>query len=441
MGNIGKWTFGCICLLALGFALQGAALCAPSPARQTPVVRAVQTVAPAVVNITSSRRASGSSLERFFGRDFDPFGLPGADGRLSLGSGIIVDGKKGLVLTNAHVINADDEIMVHLQDGREFPAAITGMEPDFDIAVLKISGAPRLPSVPLGDSSDIMPGETVIAIGNPFGFEHTVTTGVVSALNRTLRPQGGGMLTGLIQTDAAINPGNSGGPLLNIDGSLIGINTAIDARGEGLGFAIPVNKAKRVMAGMLGQGGMGPLWFGITGENVGRNIARTAGLQKNAGVLVTGVEPGTPAANAGIMPGDIVRRINSTELRDIDDYLGALRNQVEGEGASLDIWRDGHAISLQLLPARFDDALAARLMGERWGITLGESRGKVVIAGVRANGPASFLKKGDLVLRIGDETVHSLKDALSAFRRERMAQQALLLIVRDRHQYIARLTL
>ena len=168
------------------------------------------------------------------------------------GSGVIVDGKRGLVLTNAHVIAGGDEVMIHLQDGRQFPAVVKGAEPDFDLAVLEIQGPHDLPAVPLGDSSDLMPGETVIAIGNPFGFNHTVTTGVVSALGRTIRSESG-VFTDLVQTDAAINPGNSGGPLLNLEGRLVGINTAVHARGEGIGFAIPVNKARRVMDDLVGQ--------------------------------------------------------------------------------------------------------------------------------------------------------------------------------------------
>ena len=214
-----------VCLLAglPGQVVRGAqAAPAPDSPRLTPVVRAVQAVAPAVVNITSTHIIEGhrvSPLERFFGPGFGP-GFPDSSGfgaqprkrkRVSLGSGVIVDGRKGLVLTNAHVIAGGDEVMVHLLDGREFPATVKGAEPDFDIAVLEIKGAHDLPAVRLGDSTDIMPGETVIAIGNPFGFNHTVTTGVVSALGRTIRNDGG-VFTDLIQTDAAINPGNSGQP-------------------------------------------------------------------------------------------------------------------------------------------------------------------------------------------------------------------------------------
>lgn len=415
----------------------------PSSIRQTPVVKAVRSVAPAVVNITSSHleKSAPSSLELFFGRGFDPFGRHGrTQKRMSLGSGIIVDGSAGLVLTNDHVVAGGDEIMVHLQDGREYPAKVKGREPDFDIAVLEIAGAPTLPSVPLGDSSDLMPGETVIAIGNPFGFNHTVTTGVISALNRSIRNHGG-MLTELIQTDAAINPGNSGGPLLNLDGSLIGVNTAIDARGEGIGFAIPVNKAKKVLEGMLRPGGVTPLWFGLMADDVGMRAAMALGLKEAGGILVNRVFPGTPAQKAGIKAGDIIRRINTIILRDSKDYVNALRNQTPGTGISMEGLRDGKKITFNLAPAVFDDKTARKLMEDRWGFGIATQNGHVVVSSVKKDGPAAFLRKGDVLAAIGDERVRTIKEALAAFRHERMDRQVLLLIARDGASYYARLVL
>ena len=185
-------TLACLALLCTATAPAAAPVPDSSP-RLTPVVRAVQATAPAVVNITSTHvveRRRISPIDQFFG--FGPgFDQPRRQKRVSLGSGVIVDGKRGLVLTNAHVIAGGDEVMIHLQDGRQFPAVVKGAEPDFDLAVLEIQGPHDLPAVPLGDSSDLMPGETVIAIGNPFGFNHTVTTGVVSALGRTIRSESG----------------------------------------------------------------------------------------------------------------------------------------------------------------------------------------------------------------------------------------------------------
>lgn len=411
--------------------------------RVTPVVRAVRAIAPAVVNITSSRLERASPLENFFGPGFDPFGFGQQGGkrkRVSLGSGIIVDGHKGLVLTNAHVIAGGDEIRIHLQDGREFPAKIRGMEPDFDIAVLQISGAPPLPAVPLGDSSDLMPGETVIAIGNPFGFNHTVTTGVISALNRSIR-HAGGMLTDLIQTDAAINPGNSGGPLLNIDGSLIGINTAIDARGEGIGFAIPANKARRVMDGLMRHGSVDPLWFGILAEDVDQRTANALGLREPGGIFISHVFEGTPAKKADLRPGDVIKKVNAASLRDRADYIGALRNQTAGDVVALEVWRDGRRLEARIVPERFDDAKAAKLMESRWGFSLKDGKAGPVVVYARKDGPAAFLRKGDLLRGIGEEPVKNLKDAISAFRHERLARQVIMLIRRDGNDYYARLVI
>ena len=197
-----------VCASVSAAAADGGLPAGVSEERRTPVVRAVAKASPAVVNITSTgvegRRYS--PLEEFFG-GFD--GMPAQRKRVSLGSGVIVDGTRALVLTNAHVVQGGTDIVVRLNDGREFKATLRGADSDFDIAVLKLEGAKNLPELPLGDSSDIMPGETVIAIGNPFGFRHTVTTGVVSAVGRSIHSDSG-LYTDLIQTDAAINPGNSG---------------------------------------------------------------------------------------------------------------------------------------------------------------------------------------------------------------------------------------
>lgn len=424
---------------------------APDSPRLTPVVRAVQAAAPAVVNITSTHVIEGrriSPLERFLGPDFGP-GFPGLNDfpgqprrqkRTSLGTGVIVDGRKGLVLTNAHVIAGGDEVMIHLLDGREYPATIKGADPDFDIALLEIKGARDLPSVRLGDSGDILPGETVIAIGNPFGFNHTVTTGVVSALGRTIRSKNGAF-TDLIQTDAAINPGNSGGPLLNLEGVLIGVNTAIDARAEGIGFAIPINKARRVMEDLMDRGRVLPLWLGLSVEDVDGRMAMALGLKEARGVLVSAVFEGAPAARAGIRPGDILESINASPVRDRRDYLDILRNQTGGESLRLGLRREGRPLSLILTPAPFEDDAARALMERRWGFSTAQTRQGLVIRKVRADGPASFLRKGDVITAVGATRVKNMDELLQVFRSERMAGQILLQVFRDGRGYYARLVL
>lgn len=413
----------------------------PSQQRMTPVVRAVNSVAPAVVNITSSHRERmGSRLEQFFGPGFDPFGdfSRRERKRASLGSGIIIDGKAGLVLTNAHVISGADQIMAHLQDGREYEARVRSIEPDFDLAILELKNAPALPSVAMGDSSDLMPGETVIAIGNPFGFTHTVTTGVISALNRSIR-NSAGMLTELIQTDAAINPGNSGGPLLNLDGSLIGINTAIDARGEGIGFAIPINKARQVLQGMVKHGHVEPIWFGITAQDIDQRIALALGLKNTNGALIANIHSGSPAAKAGLQIGDVILSLNSTELKDKHDYVNMLRNHPSDTPMEFYIIRDGKPLNLRIKPDKFDDRTAAKAMENRWGFSAEEKSGRVVINSVRPEGPANFLKKGDLLRSVGERPVSSLSDLMALFRQGRMADQVLIMIERKGRNYYGRL--
>lgn len=428
------WTFGA--------APAGAAADDAGP-RMTPVVRAVRAVGPAVVNITSTSVAPGrrlSPLEQFFFRDMGP-GLRERDRvRTSLGSGVIVDGSKGLALTNAHVIAGGDDIRVHLLDGREFEASVVGAEPDFDLAVVKIKGPRDLPSARMADSGDLMPGETVIAIGNPFGFNHTVTTGVVSALGRTIR-NNDGLFTDLIQTDAAINPGNSGGPLLNILGELVGINTAIDARAEGIGFAIPINKARRVMADLVEQGRVVPLWLGLGAQDVDQRVGMALGLRKPQGILVTDVYPGTPAARAGLRTGDVIAALGGTPIRDRRDYLNYLRNHTPGERIRITLLRNGKTVQLDGTPAAFSDDDAEKLLERLWGFGVRNGRDGVVVTNVRRDGPASFLRNGDVIANLGNARIEDKKAFLHAFRLQRMAGQVMLIVVRNGKAHYARLAL
>lgn len=412
-------------------------------ARMTPVVRAVQKASPAVVNITSTAVVRGqrfTPLEQFFFGDMLPQRRQNT--RTSLGSGVIVDGAKGLVLTNAHVIAGGSDIVVRLLDGREFSATVRGADPDFDLAVLELTGASQLPQVRMADSHDIMSGETVIAIGNPFGFTHTVTTGVVSALGRTIR-NSGGLFTDLIQTDAAINPGNSGGPLLNILGECIGVNTAIDSRAEGIGFAIPAHKAQRVMQNLVQQGAVTPLWLGIGAQDVDQRVALALNLPKPQGVLITQVHSNTPAAKAGLEAGDVIVRMESTDMRDRRDFLNFLRNHTPGEALRLSFIRAGQqkAQEIRLTPQAFSDAQAKQLMEKRWGFSLKEQQGKLRIASVSPNGPAAFLEKNDIILGVASQRVRTLPELLAVFRQERLSGQIMLEVVRQGKRYHARISL
>ena len=440
---------------AASFAVCSLLLCAAPAAathddsspRVTPVVRAVRNVATAVVNITSAKTVERQTnpFSGLIDEDIARHALPHMPKervtQRSLGSGVIIDGANALVLTNAHVINGATTITVRLQDGRAFKAELVGADSDFDLAVLRLEGAHGLPAVNMADSTDLMPGETVIAIGNPFGFSHTVTTGVVSALNRSIRSEDG-LFTDLIQTDAAINPGNSGGPLLNIEGDLIGINTAVYAKGEGIGFAIPINKARRVIDELLGQGKVSPVWLGITGQNVDPRTAGLLGLPKPTGMLITEVYPNTPAAIAGFQPGDVLLSIDTNEVKGKDEYLLLLRNYTQKDVLQLVIYRAGNQMAFKAKPAIFSTPDALVLAERRWGIRVQDGKGGLRIAAVLQGSPAAQLGlvPGDMIRAVGGKPTNTEEEYAQAYRRFSMGSQVILLIRRNGRDYYARIT-
>ena len=244
------------------------------------------------------------------------------------GSGVVIR-RDGVILTNAHVVGDARTVTITLADGRRLQGQVLGRDPTVDVAVVRIS-ATDAPVVPVGDSDRLQPGQTAIAIGNPLGYERSVTTGVVSALNRSIR---GATLEALIQTDAAINPGNSGGPLLDSQGRVIGINTAIIPSATGLGFAIPINLARNIADQLLTTGRVRRAVLGILPVDVTPPLAQQLGLPVREGVLVYAVEPNTGAAAAGLRPGDIITNINGTAIEQSGDLRGVLR--AAGPGATV----------------------------------------------------------------------------------------------------------
>lgn len=306
-------------------------------------------VSPAVVAIESvhfvrTRRGFGSGdpfLDRVFGHLFDDnfMGSNNVIPQKGNGSGVLIS-PQGHLLTNEHVISGADEILVKLQDGRRIKAKVVGKDTKTDLAVLKIEVKESLPHIPIGDSQKMRVGEWVVAIGNPFGLGMTVTTGVVSALNRDLSVDQNRSYKDLIQTDASINPGNSGGALINSRGELIGINTAIIPYGQGIGFAIPVNLAKRIVGDLMAYGKVKKAFLGVTVQVLTKELANYFDVPEK-GVLVTDVIKGSPAEKAGIAPGDVITSIQDKKIQNLEDFQEGLEEHRVGEKASVKIFRKG----------------------------------------------------------------------------------------------------
>jgi serine protease Do len=426
------------CGLALAIALPGGPALADKAGRVTPVVKVVREIAPAVVNISAKTRTTVSpfrsgdpNIDRFFEEFFGPMQREHS----SLGSGVIIDGQKGLIVTNSHVVSRASKIMVQLADKRRLAAKVIGADPDGDLALLRIQAAGPLPQVRLGDSTQLMIGESVIAIGNPFGLSHTVTSGVVSALHRKVRAGRGKWLDDLIQTDASINPGNSGGPLLNADGEVIGINTAIYAKAQGIGFAIPVNRLKRIVSDLARHGEVIPAWLGLKLQDLTPALASHFGLKRASGVLVREVSQKSPAAGAGFRRGELITSMQGRPLEDTSDYIARLRGVGVGQVVNLEVLA-GNRIVLRKVTARAFPL--ERAMGEAWrllGFRVRDMQqddavrhrtrpgSAVVISQLRPDSTALEvgLRPGDLVRQLGDAPTPNV----AVFKRE-MAKHRLL---------------
>jgi S1-C subfamily serine protease len=356
---------------------------------------------------------------------------------------VVIDAAKRLVLTNAHVISGASSIRTTFLDGRQYQADLVGSDPDFDLAILRLEGSDQLPQIAVGDSSDLLIGETVIAIGNPYGFSHTVTTGVVSAMHRTIKTRHG-TFTDFIQTDAAINPGNSGGPLLNRLGRLIGINTAIYAEAQGIGFAIPIDKAKRVIAELLSHGRVDPVWLGIRGQDVDQRLARYFGLSSVSGLLVAEVYSGSPAERAGLHPGDVLLKMAKNEIPDKQGYLDLLRNFTRDQQVRLEILSGGKRRNVTVRVEIFEDDRALELAYRIWGLDVVPRSGNkhLLVTRVLPGSPAARLglERGDVVVKVAGQSMTDSRDFALAFKRYRMQNSLILLVARGQQGYYTRLT-
>jgi S1-C subfamily serine protease len=298
------------------------------------VIGAVELVAPAVVSVDVRKRGAGEARR--------------SPAQTGTGSGFVF-ASDGLILTNSHVVEDASRIDVVLPDGRERDADLIGQDPDTDVAVLRIS-APELSALSFGDSQTLRPGQLVIAIGNPYGFQHTVTTGVVSALGRSLRARSGRLIEHVIQTDAALNPGNSGGPLVTSAGQVIGVNTAIIAGGQGLSFAVPIRTVVTVLPALLRDGRVRRGYLGVAGQDVPllRRVTRFHRLTQASGVLVISLESDGPARSAGLREGDIVVALDAAAVASLDDLHRLLTEDRIGTTVTLGILRGPERLDLSV---------------------------------------------------------------------------------------------
>ena len=376
----------------------------------------------------------------------------------SLGSGFIISAD-GEILTNAHVVDGADQIIVKLADNTEKVATLVGLDKATDVALLRIE-ATGLPAVRLGDSSALEVGDWVIAIGSPFGLEHTATQGIVSALGRSL-PDGN--YVPFIQTDVAVNPGNSGGPLFNLNGEVVGINSQIYSRSGGymgLSFAIPINVAKNVSGQLASTGRVDRGWLGIGIQTLNQELASSFGLEKPAGALVGQVDETGPGSKAGLQAGDVILEFNGTAIRQSGDLPPLVGETAPGTPVKLKVWRDGKARTVNVTVARLksdEPAVVAAKSADQPPAILnmqvvsltpeqredaGVESGGVLVVGVTA-GPAARagIRAGDIILRIGDQPTGSPASLASLARSLPRDKPVALLVQRNSQRIFVPLTI
>jgi len=424
--------------------------------RRTPVVQVVEKVSPSVVNISTQadmpeRSNPFSRFERdpFFESFFSDFFED--DPRrhrvtTSLGSGVILNAQ-GYVVTNWHVVEKASAMTVTTGDEKTFEASLVGADPQSDLAVLKIESAVPFNPIPLGDSDHLLIGETVIAIGNPFGLSHTVTIGVISALNRSIKT-GDAVYENFIQTDASINPGNSGGPLLDIHGRLIGINTAIYNRAEGIGFAIPVNTARRIVDELLLHGRVRPAFLGVSVQDLTPDLANHLG-HSAAGVLVSDVATGSPAARAGVANADIITHIDNHTIKSADGFRRTISGYTPLDTLKLTIVRNKQRLSISVQAEEFPPRHIEHLISSVLGLTLVQNTpalarryGLQTVSGVlitevsrTGTGYTKGLRPGDIILRVHNSEVQSVEDLRKEMLQHAYRDSIILLVQRGRYGY------
>ncbi len=399
--------------------------------RRSPVVLAIEKAKASVVNISSEtlvqarRRGADRLFQEFFGAPTERRFVPN-----SLGSGVVID-PRGFVVTNYHVIARGSRVKVGFADGRELVARVVGTDPDSDLAVLSVRSDAPLPASPISQGEPMI-GETAIAIGNPFGLSHTATAGIVSALHRQLKTESATFFD-FIQTDASINPGNSGGPLLNVDGEVIGINTAIyGGEAKGIGFAIPAERIRAIAGSLIRFGEVREAWLGLSVESLDQGGKVRA--------VVSDVDPKGPAARAGVREGEVIAAINGSVLQDADEFHYRVHALSLDRPVTLELQRRSSKLAVQVTPEEFPLAAADDLVARRIGLTLAETsvqtlRGPVRALAVRAlkrGSPASRagLAPQDFILSANSIEVDTLAEFRKVVRRAHPSGRLSLVVQR-----------
>lgn len=420
---------------------------------------------PTVVNISTEKKAKqqrrqqirpfgpspfgADPFQDFFERFFDEQ-LPQSRAQKSLGSGFVISAD-GYILTNNHVVDGADEIKVKFADGKELKGELKGSDAKLDLALIKITSADKLPVAALGDSDEIEVGEWVMAIGNPFGLSETVTAGIVSAKGRVI---GSGPYDDFIQTDASINPGNSGGPLFNAKGEVVGINTAIIAGGQGIGFAIPVNMAKSIIPQLKDKGKVTRGWIGVSIQPVTKDLADSFGLSETKGALVSEILPESPAEKGGIKSGDIITAFDGKEIKEMSDLPRLVAATATGKSAAVKVMRDGKEETLTLVIEKMKDGDedSSSETQDKLGLTVKEltkelaanlrikETSGVVITEVKMDSLAATagIQRGDILKEVNGTKITRAEDyekALAAAKKDKVLR--LLIKHGDSSRYVA----
>jgi serine protease Do len=438
---------------------------------ETPMVPAnfsdlAEKVRPGVVNIQVVKKVKNIGFRNLPGNPFggqNPFGdffgpfsqgnPPGGFEQKGVGSGFIMS-REGYILTNNHVVEEADQIKVKLSNGKEYEGKVIGRDPKTDLALVKIEGAPDLQSLSLGNSEDLKVGSWVVAVGSPFGLEQTVTAGIVSAKGRVI---GSGPYDNFIQTDASINPGNSGGPLINTKGEVVGINTAIIAEGQGIGFAIPINTAKEIVPQLEEKGHVTRGWLGVSIQEVTPALAKSFDLKEKQGALVAQVVSGGPAEKAGIEQGDVILRFDGKEIAESKDLPRIVSSTSVGKTVTVKLLRNGKVVERQVKVGEMEEkvdisklpsshktlGIAVQNLTPEIAKELGVKRDAgIAVTQVEPGSPAADagIQTGDVILQVNRKPVKNVEDFAQKVERAKDKDSVLLLIQRGQSSLFAAVT-